>query len=96
MKIHDIDVYCLAPVEEFETDDLYFGTWERMGSFGDYTYWKQRNIFYSQQRTGEGIVFRIHMQEMPFWELTIAVYQWAAPIRYGAENLRECHTILIC
>ena len=27
MKIHDIDVYWLAPVDVIETDDLYFGTW---------------------------------------------------------------------
>lgn len=45
MKIHDIDVCCLAPVEEFETNDLYFGTWRGWGASGDYNYLETAEYF---------------------------------------------------
>lgn len=45
MKIHDIDIYCLAPVEEFETDDLYSETWRGWGASGDYNYLETAEYF---------------------------------------------------
>lgn len=45
MKIHDVDVYYLAQVEEFETDDLYFGTWRGWGASGDYNYLETAEYF---------------------------------------------------